>query len=57
MDCGVPFCQTSPGCPLENLIPDWNALVQQGLFKEALKRSIPPNNFPEFTGKNYARPL
>jgi glutamate synthase (NADPH/NADH) small chain len=51
MDCGVPFCQVSPGCPLENLIPDWNDLVQQGRWKEALSELHSTNNFPEFTGK------
>ncbi|MEO7162211.1 MAG: glutamate synthase subunit beta, partial [Bdellovibrionia bacterium] len=51
MDCGVPFCQVSPGCPLENLIPDWNDLVHQGDWKEALNELHRTNNFPEFTGK------
>ena len=51
MDCGVPFCQVSPGCPLENLIPDWNDLVCQDQWKEALEELHSTNNFPEFTGK------
>jgi glutamate synthase (NADPH/NADH) small chain len=51
MDCGVPFCQSPSGCPVENLIPDWNDLVQRGRWKEALKALHSTNNFPEFTGK------
>ena len=49
MDCGVPFCHT--GCPVNNLIPDWNDLVYQGRHKEALRRLHATNNFPEFTGR------
>lgn len=49
MNCGVPFCHT--GCPLGNLIPDWNTLVAQGLWKEALAELHATNNFPEFTGR------
>jgi len=49
MDCGVPFCHT--GCPVNNLIPDWNDLVFQGRHREALKRLHATNNFPEFTGR------
>ena len=49
MDCGVPFCHT--GCPVNNLIPDWNDLVYRGRFKEALRQLHSTNNFPEFTGR------
>ena len=59
MDCGVPFCQGEPapspqqsiGCPVENLIPDWNDLVHQNQWKSALTALHSTNNFPEFTGK------
>jgi glutamate synthase (NADPH/NADH) small chain len=49
MDCGVPFCHT--GCPLGNLIPDWNDLVYTGKWQSALDRLHATNNFPEFTGR------
>jgi len=49
MDCGVPFCHT--GCPLGNLIPDFNDLVYHGRWKEAADRLFATNNFPEFTGR------
>jgi glutamate synthase (NADPH/NADH) small chain len=49
MDCGIPFCHT--GCPVNNLIPDWNDLVYEGRWKEALQRLHATNNFPEFTGR------
>ncbi len=49
MDCGVPFCHK--GCPLGNLIPDWNDLVYKGRFREALDELHKTNNFPEFTGR------
>ncbi len=49
MDCGVPFCHT--GCPVNNLIPDWNDLVYSGRWKEALRQLHSTNNFPEFTGR------
>jgi glutamate synthase (NADPH/NADH) small chain len=49
MDCGVPFCHS--GCPVNNLIPDWNALVTDGQWREALDRLHATNNFPEFTGR------
>jgi glutamate synthase (NADPH) small chain len=49
MDCGVPFCHT--GCPVNNLIPDWNDLVYHGRSKEALRQLHSTNNFPEFTGR------
>jgi len=49
MDCGVPFCHT--GCPLNNVIPDWNDLVYQGRWREAIRALHATNNFPEFTGR------
>jgi len=49
MDCGVPFCHN--GCPLGNLIPDWNDLVYHGRFQEAIEQLHATNNFPEFTGR------
>jgi len=49
MDCGVPFCHT--GCPVNNLIPDWNNLVYRGQWREALETLHSTNNFPEFTGR------
>ena len=51
MDCGVPFCQGNTGCPVVNLIPDWNDLVYRGRWKDALKALHTTNNFPEFTGR------
>ncbi len=58
MDCGVPFCHTgrlisgmASGCPINNLIPEWNDLVYRGLWHEALDRLHLTNNFPEFTGR------
>ena len=58
MDCGVPFCHTgklisgmASGCPINNLIPEWNDLVYRGLWHEALDRLHMTNNFPEFTGR------
>jgi len=58
MDCAVPFCHTgklieglASGCPLHNLIPDWNDLVYRGNWREALNRLHKTNNFPEFTGR------
>ncbi|MBI3596732.1 MAG: glutamate synthase subunit beta [Nitrospirae bacterium] len=51
MDCGVPFCQSNNGCPVQNMIPDWNDLVFQGRWKDALKMLHSTNNFPEFTGR------
>ena len=58
MDCGVPFChtgkqigRTSIGCPLNNLIPEWNDLVYRGDMDEAYRRLSLTNNFPEFTGR------
>ena len=58
MDCGVPFCHTgillngmASGCPIHNLIPEWNDLVYRGLWREALGRLHKTNNFPEFTGR------
>lgn len=58
MDCGTPFCQigeeingATTGCPIYNLIPEWNDLTYRGQWKEALKRLLKTNNFPEFTGR------
>jgi len=58
MDCGTPFCHTgqmingmAAGCPIHNLIPEWNELVYKGLWKQALDRLMKTNNFPEFTGR------
>jgi glutamate synthase (NADPH) small chain len=58
MDCGVPFCHTgklisgmASGCPINNLIPEWNDLVYRGQWREALDRLHKTNNFPEFTGR------
>ena len=48
MDCGIPFCHQ--GCPLGNLIPEWNDLVRRGEWRLALERLHATNNFPEFTG-------
>jgi NAD(P)H-dependent glutamate synthase small subunit len=51
MDCGVPFCQSTEGCPIHNLIPEWNDLVYRGQWRDALDRLHKTNNFPEFTGR------
>lgn len=51
MDCGVPFCQSVNGCPVHNLIPEWNDLVYRNRWREALDRLHKTNNFPEFTGR------
>jgi glutamate synthase (NADPH) small chain len=51
MDCGTPFCQTHTGCPVNNLIPEWNNLVYQDQWDEAIARLHSTNNFPEFTGR------
>src|SRR6266705_268575 len=58
MDCGIPFCHTgtlisgmASGCPINNLIPEWNDLAYRGLWHEALERLHKTNNFPEFTGR------
>lgn len=51
MDCGVPFCQSNSGCPIDNLIPEWNDLVYHNRWKEAIERLHKTNNFPEFTGR------
>jgi len=58
MDCGIPFCHTgriingaAAGCPINNLIPEWNDLVYRGLWRDALARLLKTNNFPEFTGR------
>ncbi len=58
MDCGIPFCHNgslisgmASGCPINNLIPEWNDLIYRGLWREALDRLHKTNNFPEFTGR------
>lgn len=58
MDCGIPFCHSglmiggaASGCPLNNLIPEWNELIYRGMWEKALKRLLKTNNFPEFTGR------
>ena len=51
MDCGVPFCQGDTGCPVRNIIPEWNDLVQRGEWREALDSLQATNNFPELTGR------
>jgi len=58
MDCGIPYCHTgrilsgmASGCPINNLIPEWNDLIYRGLWREALDRLHKTNNFPEFTGR------
>jgi len=58
MDCGIPFCHTgklisgmAAGCPVHNLVPEWNDLVYRGLWEEALNRLHKTNNFPDFTGR------
>ena len=58
MDCGIPFCHVgrilagaAAGCPINNLIPEWNDMVYRGLWKEAIERLLKTNNFPEFTGR------
>ena len=51
MDCGTPFCQTHTGCPVNNLIPEFNSLVYQDQWRQALDRLHQTNNFPEFTGR------
>ena len=58
MDCGIPFCHSgillnnmASGCPVNNLIPEWNDLVYLGMWQQALERLLKTNNFPEFTGR------
>ncbi len=58
MNCGIPFCHTgtlisgmAAGCPIHNLIPEWNDLVYRGLWRQALESLLKTNNFPEFTGR------
>ncbi|MDG2354037.1 MAG: glutamate synthase subunit beta [Gammaproteobacteria bacterium] len=51
MDCGVPFCQSENGCPVDNLIPEWNDLIYNDKWQAALIRLHKTNNFPEFTGR------
>ena len=50
MNCGVPYCQSGYGCPLHNLIPEWNDLIYRGAIREAFERLIKTAPFPEFTG-------
>jgi glutamate synthase (NADPH/NADH) small chain len=56
MDCGVPFCLSASGCPVDNLIPEWNDLVYNNRWKEASDRLHKTNNFPEFTGRTCPAP-
>ena len=56
MDCGVPFCQSESGCPIDNLIPEWNDLIYQDRWRDALDRLHKTNNFPEFTGRTCPAP-
>jgi len=56
MDCGVPFCQSATGCPIDNLIPEWNDLVYNNRWQEAIVRLHKTNNFPEFTGRTCPAP-
>ena len=51
MDCGVPFCQGDSGCPVRNIIPEWNDLVNRGQWREAFESLHSTNNFPELTGR------
>ena len=51
MDCGVPFCQSNYGCPVDNLIPEWNDLIYRDKWDEAFLRLRKTNNFPEYTGR------
>ena len=51
MDCGVPYCHGPTGCPIHNQIPDWNDLVYNGNWEEAIRNLHSTNNFPEFTGR------
>lgn len=51
MDCGVPFCQSNYGCPVDNLIPEWNDLIYHGKWEDAFYRLMKTNNFPEYTGR------
>lgn len=58
MDCGVPFCHSgilingmASGCPINNLIPEWNDLIYRGMWEQAVQRLLKTNNFPEFTGR------
>src|ERR1051325_5059508 len=51
MDCGIPFCHGPTGCPLGNIIPEWNDLVYRNRWRDALDMLFKTNNFPEFTGR------
>jgi glutamate synthase (NADPH/NADH) small chain len=54
MDCGIPFCHN--GCPVNNIIPEWNELVRRDRWRDALEVLHSTNNFPEFTGRICPRP-
>jgi NADPH-dependent glutamate synthase beta subunit-like oxidoreductase len=51
MDCGIPYCHGPTGCPMNNQIPDWNDLVYNNNWEEAIRNLHSTNNFPEFTGR------
>ena len=51
MDCGIPYCHGPTGCPVHNQIPDWNDLVYNNKWEEAIRNLHSTNNFPEFTGR------
>ena len=55
MNCGIPYCHT--GCPVNNIIPDWNNLVYEGDWRSALETLHSTNNFPEFTGRICPAPV
>ena len=57
MDCAIPFCNSLTGCPLGNLIPDWNDLVYRDRWRDAIDRLHATNNFPEFTGRMCPAPV
>lgn len=56
MDCGIPYCMSNNGCPLHNIIPEFNDLVYKDRWKQALERLLHTNNFPEFTGATCPAP-
>ena len=57
MDCGVPFCQSDDGCPVDNLIPEWNDLVYRGEWRAALDRLHATNNFPNLPDVSAQHPV
>ena len=57
MDCAIPFCNSLTGCPLGNLVPDWNDLVYRDRWRDAVERLHATNNFPEFTGRMCPAPV